>query len=126
MILVIFPDFHIPLEDSPEDWHLAPIRGYTRIHKLFPFYPTDLATLDTHGITTISQLFEIHLSGRIDTSISPELLTLLTLYLSLQHKHRIFTRAFSQKPFHNKYANPRNKSHQSQRWHSYSTKSTCA
>jgi hypothetical protein len=30
------------LEDSPEDWHLAPVRGHTRIHKLFPFYPADL------------------------------------------------------------------------------------
>jgi hypothetical protein len=35
----------VKLEESPEDWHLAPVRGHTRIHKLFPLYPVDLATL---------------------------------------------------------------------------------
>jgi hypothetical protein len=47
----------IKLEDSPEEWHLAPIRGHTRIHKLFPFYPADLATLETqknsNSLTTL-------------------------------------------------------------------------
>jgi hypothetical protein len=47
------------LEDSPEDWHLAPIRGHTRVHKLFPFYPANLATLETHRIFTVSQIFYI-------------------------------------------------------------------
>ncbi len=41
------------IEDSPEDWHLALIRGHTRIHKLFPFYSADLATLETQVITTV-------------------------------------------------------------------------
>jgi hypothetical protein len=31
----------VTLEDSPEDWHLAPVRGHTRIHKLYPLYPAD-------------------------------------------------------------------------------------
>jgi hypothetical protein len=94
------------LEDSPEDWHLAPIRGHTRIHKLFPFYPADLATLETLGITTVSQIFDTHLSGRIDKSASTELLASLAPYPALQHKIQIFTRAFLQQPFHNKYSCP--------------------
>jgi hypothetical protein len=95
------------LEDSPEDWHLSPIRGHSRVHKLFPFYPADLATLETLRITTVSQIFETHLSGRIDKSTSPELLASLAPYPALQHKLRIFTRAFLQQPFHNKYSCPR-------------------
>jgi hypothetical protein len=70
------------LESSPEDWHLAPIRGHTKNHKLFPFYPADFATLETHRIVTVSQIFETHLSGRIDKSTSPELLTSLAPYFS--------------------------------------------
>jgi hypothetical protein len=42
------------LENSLEDWHLAPIRGHTRVHKLFPFYPANLATLEIHGAITVS------------------------------------------------------------------------
>ncbi|RPH76440.1 MAG: reverse transcriptase family protein, partial [Planctomycetaceae bacterium] len=42
------------LEDSQEDWHLAPIRGHTQVNKLFPFYPADLATLAAHGLNTVS------------------------------------------------------------------------
>jgi hypothetical protein len=42
------------LEDSPEDWHLSPVRGHSKVHKLFPFYPADHATLDTLRITTVS------------------------------------------------------------------------
>jgi hypothetical protein len=95
------------LEDSPEDWHLSPIRGHSRVHKLFPFYPADLATLETLRITTVSQIFDTHLSGRIDKATSPELLASLALYLALQHKLRVFTRAFLQQPFHNKYSCPR-------------------
>ncbi len=92
------------LEDSPEDWHLAPIRGHTKIHKLFPFYPADLATLETLGIVTVSQIFDTHLSGRIDKSASPDLLASLAPYPSLQHKIQLFTRAFLQQPFHNKFS----------------------
>jgi hypothetical protein len=95
------------LEDSPEDWHLAPVRGHTRMHKLFPFYPADLATLETLRIYTVSQIFDTHLSGRIDKSTSPELLASLTPYPALQHKLRVFTCAFLQQPFHNKYSCPR-------------------
>jgi hypothetical protein len=27
----------LKLEESPEEWHLVPVRGHSRIHKLFPF-----------------------------------------------------------------------------------------
>ncbi len=84
------------LEDSPEDWHLSPLRGHSRVHKLFPFYPADYATLETLRITTVYQIFETHLSGGIDKATSPEL-----------HKLQVFTRAFLQQPFHNKYSCPR-------------------
>ncbi len=43
-------------------------------------------------ITTFSQIFETHLSGRIDKLISPELMTSLALL---------------QQPFHNKFSCPR-------------------
>jgi hypothetical protein len=47
----------IKLDDSPEDWHLAPIRGGTQVHKFFPFYPADLATLEnTWNINNIPNL----------------------------------------------------------------------
>ncbi len=95
------------LENSPKDWHLAPIRGHTQVHKLFPLYPADLAILDTHGIITVFQLFETHLSKGLNKSISAELLILFTPYPSLQQKPRVLTRAFIQKPFHNKYASSR-------------------
>ncbi len=95
------------LEDSPEDWHLAPVREHTRIHKLFPFYPADLATLETLRIYTVTQIFDIYLSGRIDKSTSSELLASLAPYPALQHKLRVFMCAFLQQPFHNKYSCPR-------------------
>jgi hypothetical protein len=96
------------LEDSPEDWHLSPVRGHSKVHKLFPFYPVDYATLDTLRITTVSQIFYTHLSGRIDKTTSPELLASLAPYPALQHKIQVFTRAFMHQPFHNKYACPQN------------------
>ncbi len=73
MVFVAMANYLTKLEDSPEDWHLAPIRGHTRVHKLFPFYPADLATLETLGIYTVSQIFDTHLSGRIDKSASTDL-----------------------------------------------------
>jgi hypothetical protein len=100
-------DYLTKLEDSLEEKHLAPIRGHTRVHKLFPFYPADLATLETHRIITVSQIFDTHLSGRIDKSTSPELLASLAPYPALQHKLQVFTHSFSQQPFHNKYSCPR-------------------
>jgi hypothetical protein len=32
-------------EQDDEDWHLAPIWGHSLTHKLFPFYPADIASL---------------------------------------------------------------------------------
>jgi hypothetical protein len=32
-------DYLTKLEDSPEDWHLAPIRGHTKFSKLLLLYP---------------------------------------------------------------------------------------
>jgi hypothetical protein len=72
MAFMSMANYLAKLEDSPEDWHLAPIRGHTRIHKLFQFYPADLATLETLRIFTVSQIFDTHLSGRIDKSTSPD------------------------------------------------------
>ncbi len=72
-----------------------------------PFYPADIATLQTLQITTISQIFETHLSGGIDKTISPDLLNSLQAYPSLRHKLRLFAQAFQQMPFGNKYASPR-------------------
>jgi hypothetical protein len=92
-------DYLAKLENSLEDWHLSPIRGHTKVHKLFPFYLADLATLETQRIVTISQIFKTHLSGRIDKATFPEVL--------VQHKLQIFTLAFLQQPFHNKYAHLR-------------------
>jgi hypothetical protein len=67
----------------------------------------DLATLATQVITTVSQLFEMHLSGRIDKTVSPDLITYLSPYPALQHKIRIFAQGYSQQLYHNKYACPR-------------------
>ncbi len=53
------------LEDNQEDWHYAPMWGHSRTHKLFPFYPADIATLQTLQINTVSQIFETHLSGAL-------------------------------------------------------------
>jgi hypothetical protein len=78
-----------------------------KISKLFPLYPADIAMLEVQRIMTISQIFETHLSGRIDKSISPELMTSLTLYPVLQHKLKVFMRALLHQLFHNKYSCPR-------------------
>jgi hypothetical protein len=69
--------------------------------------PADLATLETLRIYTVSQIFETHLSGGIDKSTSPELLAALAPYPGVQHKIRLFTQAFLQQPFYNKYSCPR-------------------
>jgi hypothetical protein len=95
-------DYLSKFEDRSIDWHLSPVRRPTRVHKLFPFCPADLATLETHRIVTVSQIFETHLSWRIDKTTSPELLASLAPYPSLQHKLQIFTCTFLQQPFHNK------------------------
>jgi hypothetical protein len=95
------------LEDSQEDWHHAPIWGHSQIHQLFPFYPADIATLQTLRINTVSQMFETHLSGGIDKELSPDLLTSLQAFPPLRHKLRLFAQAFQKMPFRNKYASPR-------------------
>jgi hypothetical protein len=95
------------LEDSHEDWHHAPIWGHSRTHKLFPFYPADIATLQTLRINTVSQIFETHLSGGIDKNVSPDLLTSLQPYPSLRHKMMLFAQSFQRMPFRNQYASPR-------------------
>ncbi len=99
--------YQTKLEEIPKDRHLVPIRGHTRVHKLFPFYPADLATMETHRTRTVSQIFEPHLTRGIEKSISPSLLTLLLPYPVLQHKLRVFKWVFLQKLFHNRYASPR-------------------
>jgi hypothetical protein len=95
------------LEDSQEDWHHAPVWGHSRIHKLLPFYPADIATLQTLGINTVSQIFEKHLSSVIDKDISPDLLISLQDFTSLCHKLRLFAQAFQRMSFRNRYASPR-------------------
>jgi hypothetical protein len=56
-------DYLTKLEESPEDWHLAPIRGHTKFSKLLPLYPAEAATLEVQRMVTVSQLFDTHLSG---------------------------------------------------------------
>jgi hypothetical protein len=59
-------EYLVKLEYTQEDWHLAPIRGHTKIHKLIPFYPAGPAAPAVHGVVTVSQLFETPLDGGID------------------------------------------------------------
>jgi hypothetical protein len=61
----------LKLEGSVEDWHLAPVWGHSRFHKLFPFYPADIATLQVLQINIVLQIFYSHLSGGIDKTVSP-------------------------------------------------------
>jgi hypothetical protein len=100
-------DYLTKLEESPEDWHLAPIRGHTKFSKLLPLYPAEAATLEVHRITTVSQIFDTHLSGRIDKVISPEVMNILAPYPVLCHKLKGLAQALLKQPFHNKYACPR-------------------
>jgi hypothetical protein len=100
-------DYLTKLEDSPEDWHLAPIRGHTKFSKLLPLYPAEVATLEVQRIKTVSQIFDTHLSGRIDKSISPEVMNSLAPYPMLQHKLKSLVQALLKQPFHNKYSCPR-------------------
>ncbi len=79
----LMANFLKKVEDSHEDWHHALIWGHSQIHKLFPFYPADIATLQTLQINTVSQSFETHLSEGIDKDISSDLLTYLQAFPSL-------------------------------------------
>ncbi len=100
-------DYLTKLEDSPEDWHLAPIRGHTKFSKLLPLYPAEAATLRVQRLVTVSQIFDTHLSGRIDKAISPEVLNSLAPYPMLRHKLTALVQALLKQPFHNKYSCPR-------------------
>jgi hypothetical protein len=102
MVFQSMADYLTKLEDSPEDWHLAPIRGHTKFSKLFPLYPAEVGTLEVQRITTVSQILDTHLSGRIDKSISPEVMNSLALYPMLQHKLKALIQALLKQPFHNK------------------------
>jgi hypothetical protein len=66
--------FLVKLKKSREVWHLATIQGHSQVQKFFPFYPADLAALETHGIITVSQIFKTHFSGGIYKTISPAIL----------------------------------------------------
>jgi hypothetical protein len=92
------------LEGSPEDWHLAPIRGHTNFSKLLPLYPAEAATLEVQRLVTVSQLFDTHLSGRIDKAVSPEVMTSLAPYPMLRHKLKTLVHSLLKQPFHNKYS----------------------
>jgi hypothetical protein len=100
-------DYLTKLEDSPEDWHLSPIRGHSKFSKLLPLYPAEAATLEVHRMTTVSQLFDTHLSGRIDKAISQEVLTALAPFPMLRHKLKALVQSLLKQPFHNKYSCPR-------------------
>jgi hypothetical protein len=100
-------DYLTKLEESPEDWHLAPIRGHTKFSKLLPLYPAEAATLEVQRITTVSQIFDTHLSGRIDKAISPEVMNSLAPYPMLRHKLKALVQTLLKQPFHNKYSCPR-------------------
>ncbi len=102
-----FKFFLLKKSRSQEDWHHAPIWGHSWTHKLFPFYPADIATLQTLRVNTVSQIFETHLSGGIDKNVSPDLLTTLQPYPALRHKLKLFAQDFQRMPFRNRYANPR-------------------
>ncbi len=56
------------------DWHLASMWGLSHVHKLFPLYPADISMLQAHQINTVSQIFDAHLSGGIDKTVSPALM----------------------------------------------------
>jgi hypothetical protein len=100
-------DYLTKLEESPEDWHLAPIRGLTKFSKLLPLYPVEATTLEVQRITTVSQIFDTHLSGRIDKAVSPEVMNSLAPYPMLRHKLKALVQALLKQPFHNKYSCPR-------------------
>jgi hypothetical protein len=100
-------DYLSKLESSSEDWHLAPIRGHTEFSKLYPLYPAEAATLEVQRLTTVSQLFDTHLSGRIDKNISPEVMAMLAPYPMLRHKLNALVHSLLKQPFHNKFSCPR-------------------
>jgi hypothetical protein len=107
MTFRLMADYLTKLENSPEDWHLAPIRGHTKFSKLLPLYPAEAATLEVQRLTTVSQLFDTHLSGRIDKDTSPEVLAALAPYPMLRHKLKALVHSLLKQPFHNKFSCPR-------------------
>jgi hypothetical protein len=97
----------VKLKESAEDWHLSPIWGHSSVHKLFPFFTADIVILQAHLVNTVSQLFDIHLSGGIDKTASPMLMNVLQAFPFLRHKIELFTQSFHHRPFRNKYVSPR-------------------
>jgi hypothetical protein len=63
--------------------------------------------LEAQRITTVSQIFDTHLTGRIDKAISPEVMNSLAPYPMLRHKLKALVQALLKQPFHNKYSCPR-------------------
>jgi hypothetical protein len=63
--------------------------------------------LEVQRLFTVSQLFDTHLSGRIDKAISPEVLNSLAPYPMLRHKLKALVQALLKQPFHSKYSCPR-------------------
>jgi hypothetical protein len=81
--------------------------GHSCVHKLFPLYPTDIATLQVLQIYTVLQIFDSHLGGDIDKTISPRLLNDPYVSPLLIHKIQIFSQNFQRNPFRIKYASLR-------------------
>jgi hypothetical protein len=74
------PQFLLKLEDNTEDCHLASIWGHSSVHKLFPFYPSDISVLQSHHINTVSQIFDMYLSRGIEKTISSTLMNNLQAF----------------------------------------------
>jgi hypothetical protein len=106
MVFQSMADYLTKLEECPEDWHLAPIRGHTKFSKVLLLYPAEATTLEVQRITTVLQIFDTHLSGRIDKAISPEVMNSLAPYPMLRHKLKALVQALLKQPFHNKYSCP--------------------
>jgi hypothetical protein len=65
----------LKLEESAEDWYPASIWGHSsHVHRLFMFYPTEIAELQARQINTVFQIFDTHLSRDIDKTLSITLL----------------------------------------------------
>jgi hypothetical protein len=92
------------LEESNDTWHLSPIRGHTKTSKLLPFTGADFANLEALRLTTISQIYETHLSGGIDKTTSTELRENLAGYPHLFAKLDYLAKQHRRKHFHGKFS----------------------
>ncbi len=66
-------EYLVQLENSSEDWRVAPILAHMQVRRLFPFCLAAMATLEAHGVITMSQFFTTHLSGGINKPVSADL-----------------------------------------------------